>query len=95
MSLSELFEANVDAVCVLTNPGDHLTAPEPGLHEVGGHRWAPQYPQGVTYPELVRCGLRSSLPLNGNFFRELPANIPRHSLPPRKELHGIHYHTVN
>ena len=82
MSFPELSGAHIDAVGVLTNPADHVSACEQGLGAVSAQRPRSQYSHLVTHPELVQCRLRGGLGSQAVLFLELLANLPRRGLLP-------------
>ena len=94
MLLSELSEALLDSLGVLTNPADYLSGYEPRLRVVSAHRPRAQYTHWVIPPEPSHCGLRGSLGSQRMLNLDLAADLPSHYVPPRKKLLGTHSHAI-
>ena len=94
VALPELSVTHLDAVGVLTNPADHLSGCEPGFGAVGAHRAGSDHPYRVSHPELLRCRAQGALLTLSMLLLELLADVPRCCLLPRKELLGVHGHTI-
>ena len=89
MSLPELLGAHLDTVGVFINPAQHLSEREPGFGVLSAHRSGSQDPYRVTNSELMRFRLWGRPGSQGVLLVQLLANLPRHSLLPRKEVLGI------